>query len=169
MRRNSRTGVYAILESLLKRRWFLCILRQLGEGQASIEVIGRAAPEMPVHVMNGRLRTLLRYGLVSRCSRQMGVQSVEYRLTPFGRKITEILDKVSELDQEFGSVLDASVGPKDASGLHEADTGDGPGGSVGSELMSENDSGGGQQAGGAQAGFVTPELRRRNMMTTPDN
>ena len=68
-------------------------------------MISRSVPEMPVHLLNGRLRTLLRYGLISRCSRQLAFQNVEYRLTRFGKKITEIVDRLDELDLEFGSVM----------------------------------------------------------------
>lgn len=114
MRRKSKICVYSILESLLKRKWFLCILRQLGEGQSGVEQLNRVAPEMPVQVMNGRLRTLLRYGVVARTCDRMSDFRIEYRLTDFGRKVAHILGAVDELNREcMGQEEDSGSSPKE--------------------------------------------------------
>ena len=52
-------------------------------------------------VLNERLRKLVRFGVVTRTAYPEIPPRVEYRLSPFGRRFSRLLDDVDELQAEL--------------------------------------------------------------------
>ena len=96
-----RLGVAAITENLLKRKWSATILRYLDQGVSDPAEITRREINISTKVMSERLRTMLRYGLLARFPRPSPSTVIEYRLTPLGRKLLEMINAIDELDQQL--------------------------------------------------------------------
>jgi|HubBroStandDraft_2_1064218.scaffolds.fasta_scaffold59425_3 DNA-binding HxlR family transcriptional regulator len=96
-----RLGVAAITENLLKRKWSATILRYLEKGVSDPAEIAKREVNISTKVMSERLRSMLRYGLLARFPRPAPSTVIEYRLTPFGRKLLEMINAIAELDQEL--------------------------------------------------------------------
>jgi DNA-binding HxlR family transcriptional regulator len=96
-----RLGVAAITENLLKRKWSATILRYLEKGISDPAEITKREVNISTKVMSERLRTMLRYGLLARFPRPSPSTVIEYRLTPLGRKLLEMINAIDELDQEL--------------------------------------------------------------------
>jgi DNA-binding HxlR family transcriptional regulator len=98
---SQRIGVAAITENLLKRKWSAVILRAMNKGLNDPVDIVRVEPSISPKVMSDRLRTLVRYGLIARFPRPAPSSVIEYRLTPLGKKILELIDGIDALDQQL--------------------------------------------------------------------
>jgi len=96
-----RLGVAAITENLLKRKWSATILRYLEKGVSDPAEITRHEVDISTKVMSERLRTMLRYGLLARFPRPSPSTVIEYRLTPLGRKLLDMINAIDELDQQL--------------------------------------------------------------------
>ncbi len=96
-----RLGVAAITENLLKRKWSATILRYLEKGISDPAEITKREVNISTKVMSERLRTMLRYGLLARFPRPSPSTVIEYRLTPLGRKLLEMINAIYELDQDL--------------------------------------------------------------------
>lgn len=99
--RVQRIGVAAITENLLKRKWSSIILSHLHSGLTDPIDIAKVEPNISPKVMSERLRTMVRYGLITRFSRPSPSDVIEYRLTVLGAKIIEMIDCINKLDQQF--------------------------------------------------------------------
>jgi len=100
-----RVGIAAITENMLKRKWSAIILRYLEKGVTDPSEITRREVNLSAMVMNERLRTMLRYGLIARFPRPAPSTVIEYRLTPLGKKILEMINAIDRLDQELNQQL----------------------------------------------------------------
>jgi len=100
-----RVGIAAITENMLKRKWSAIILRYLEKGINDPAEITKREANLSSMVMNERLRTMLRYGLIARFPRPAPSNVIEYRLTPLGKKILEMINAIDELDQQIGRQL----------------------------------------------------------------
>jgi DNA-binding HxlR family transcriptional regulator len=96
-----RLGVAAITENLLKRKWSATILRYLEKGVSDPAEITRHEVNISTKVMSERLRTMLRYGLLARFPRPSPSTVIEYRLTPLGKKLLDMINAIDELDQQL--------------------------------------------------------------------
>jgi DNA-binding HxlR family transcriptional regulator len=96
-----RLGVAAITENLLKRKWSATILRYLEKGVSDPAEITKHEVNISTKVMSERLRTMLRYGLLARFPRPSPSTVIEYRLTPLGKKLLEMINALDELDQQL--------------------------------------------------------------------
>jgi DNA-binding HxlR family transcriptional regulator len=96
-----RLGVAAITENLLKRKWSATILRYLEKGVSDPAEITKLETSISTKVMSERLRTMLRYGLLARFPRPSPSTVIEYRLTPLGKKLLEMINALDELDQQL--------------------------------------------------------------------
>jgi DNA-binding HxlR family transcriptional regulator len=96
-----RLGVAAITENLLKRKWSATILRYLEKGVSDPAEITKHEVNISTKVMSERLRTMLRYGLLARFPRPSPSTVIEYRLTPFGKKLLDMINALDELDQQL--------------------------------------------------------------------
>lgn len=100
-----RVGIAAITENMLKRKWSAIILRYLEKGVTDPSEITKRELDLSPMVMNERLRTMLRYGLIARFPRPAPSAVIEYRLTPLGKKILEMINAIDELDQQLNQQL----------------------------------------------------------------
>ena len=96
-----RIGVAAITENLLKRKWSAVILRHLSHGINDPVEIAKIEADISTKVMNERLRTMVRYGLIARFPRPAPSNVIEYRPTVLGKKILEMIDTINLLDQQL--------------------------------------------------------------------
>jgi DNA-binding HxlR family transcriptional regulator len=96
-----RLGVAAITENLLKRKWSATILRYVAKGVSDPAEITKHEVDLSTKVMSERLRSMLRYGLLARFPRPSPSTVIEYRLTPLGKKLLEMINAIDELDQEL--------------------------------------------------------------------
>lgn len=97
---SSHVGIAAIIENLLKRKWSQPILNYLEKGIDPVEIVKRE-PNLSGHVLSERLRSMLRYRIIARFPQTPPLSGVEYRLTALGKKISEILKTIEELDRKY--------------------------------------------------------------------
>ena len=108
-----RLGVAAITENLLKRKWSAAILRYLEKGVNDPAEITRREVNISTKVLSERLRAMVRYGLVARFPRPSPSTVIEYRLTPLGKTLLEMITAIEELDQQLiksGKFMEESSG-----------------------------------------------------------
>ena len=96
-----RLGAAAITENLLKRKWSATILRYLEKGVSDPAEITKHEVNISTKVMSERLRTMLRYGLLARFPRPSPSTVIEYRLTPLGKTLLDMINAIDELDQQL--------------------------------------------------------------------
>jgi len=96
-----RLRAVAITENLLKRKWSATILRYLEKGVSDPAEITRHEVNISTKVMSERLRTMLRYGLLARFPRPSPSTVIEYRLTPLGKTLLDMINAIDELDQQL--------------------------------------------------------------------
>ena len=99
----SLAGAAAITENLLKRKWSTAIMRLLEQGINDQAEIVKAQPAISPKALSERLRSMRRFGVVARYPRPGPAGNVEYRLTPLGKKLLELLDMIDQLDRRFNS------------------------------------------------------------------
>jgi DNA-binding HxlR family transcriptional regulator len=99
MSRFNYFGATTVMENLLKRKWSATILRHLETGIHSPADICAMEPELTAQVMNERLRTMLRYNLISRSPARAQVRILTYKLTPRGQRILKMLSLIEQFDQ----------------------------------------------------------------------
>lgn len=125
----SLAGAAAITENLLKRKWSTAIMRLLEQGINDQAEIVKAQPAISPKALSERLRSMRRFGVVARFPRPGPVGNVEYRLTPLGKKLLELLDMIDQLDRRFNSPQarmldlppDAHVGQPAATSNHQVE------------------------------------------------
>jgi DNA-binding HxlR family transcriptional regulator len=120
-----RVGAAAITENLLKRKWSATILRYLEKGITDPAEITKREVNISTKVMSERLRTMLRYGLLARYPRPSPSTVIEYRLTPFGKKLLEMIDAIDNLDQQL---IKNRRPPESNGGINSVQTPDHPAG-----------------------------------------
>ncbi|HTB80871.1 MAG TPA: winged helix-turn-helix transcriptional regulator [Opitutaceae bacterium] len=96
-----RVGIAAITENMLKRKWSATILRYLEKGVTDPTEITKREVALSAGVISERLRTMHRYGLIARYPRPAPSTVIEYRLTPLGKKILEMINAIDQLDQQL--------------------------------------------------------------------
>jgi DNA-binding HxlR family transcriptional regulator len=79
---------------LLKCKWTLQILALLQTGPRRTAELLRALPGLTAKVLHARLEELQRSGLVRRWERGGYPRHVEYRLTPEGRRVSPLIDRL---------------------------------------------------------------------------
>jgi DNA-binding HxlR family transcriptional regulator len=112
-----RLGVAAITENLLKRKWSAAILRYMAKGVSDPAEITKHEVNLSTKVMSERLRSMLRYGLLARFPRPSPSTVIEYRLTPLGKKLLEMINAIDELDQQLiksGKPVEENLGTTSA-------------------------------------------------------
>ena len=92
-------GTATVIESLLKRKWSVTILRHLVSGITDPVEISKCEAELSPAAVNERLSKMLRYGLVSRYRRLSRPKTVRYRALTRSYQILEVLNLIDRLDQ----------------------------------------------------------------------
>ncbi len=111
-----RVGTAAVTENLLKRKWSTIILRHLNNGLKNPMEICQMEPDLTQTALNERLRSMLRYSLVTRYiqyPRRGAEKIVEYRLTLRGKKMLKMLTLIERLDElnEKDQIIVSDNGP----------------------------------------------------------
>ena len=90
-----------MVEDIVGCKWSLAILGLVRDGVRRPGEMERAVPGLSKKVLNERLRKLQRFGIVARRAYAEIPPRVEYRLTPFGRKFSGLMDGVEALEREL--------------------------------------------------------------------
>jgi DNA-binding HxlR family transcriptional regulator len=98
--RTARVTVRAMVEDIVGCKWSLEVLSALRNGVSRPGKMERSVAGLTAKVLNERLRKLTRYGIVQRIAFAEIPPHVEYRLTPFGRKFTSLLDQIDRLEED---------------------------------------------------------------------
>lgn len=97
------TPVPRMVEDVVGCKWSLSVIDCVRHGIARPGEIERAIAGIRTKVLNERLRKLVRYGVIARTSYPEVPPRVEYRLTEFGRRFVDVLDRIKALDTERAS------------------------------------------------------------------
>jgi DNA-binding HxlR family transcriptional regulator len=91
-----RAEAFHRVGDVLRCKWTLAVLDELGRGVARPSEIQRALPGLTPKVLNDRLRKLERFGLLDRTVFAEVPPRVEYRLNHRGRELAGLARKVAE-------------------------------------------------------------------------
>lgn len=93
-------GVQRMVEDIVGCKWSLEVLARVRAGVLRPGALEQALPGISTKVLNERLRKLTRYGILSRTAYPELPPRVEYRLTAFGERFADILDRIAALEPE---------------------------------------------------------------------
>ncbi len=96
-----------VVEDVLKCKWTLSVLDLVRQGVYRPGAMVRQTPGLTTKVLNERLQKLQSFGVMTRTVYPEKPPRVEYHLTALGRKLSSILDGISELQKEMDSTLNA--------------------------------------------------------------
>jgi len=91
---------YQRLEDVVGCKWSAAVVGALRRGVNRPGKLERYIPGISTKVLTERLRRLLDYGLVTREERSGALLHVEYRLTPTGQKLADIIEQLHALQAE---------------------------------------------------------------------
>lgn len=95
-------NAYRSLEDVVGCKWSAGVVAALGAGVRRPGELERYIPGISKKVLQERLRKLLDYGLITRAEHPGNVPRVEYRLTPFGEQLADVLGRLRTLDEARG-------------------------------------------------------------------
>ena len=90
-----------MVEDIVGCKWSLCVLDLVNRGIVRPGAMQKSIRGLSTKVLNERLRKLQRFGIVARRAYAEIPPRVEYRLTPFGRKFSGLMDGVEALEREL--------------------------------------------------------------------
>jgi DNA-binding HxlR family transcriptional regulator len=93
--------VHRIVEDLVGCKWSLAVLARVRQGVLRPGALEQSIPGISTKVLNERLRKLVRYGVLERSAYAEIPPRVEYRLTTFGERLGEVLDRIAALEAEY--------------------------------------------------------------------
>ena len=93
--------VARMVEDIVGCKWSVCVLDLVSRGVHRPGAMQHSVRGLSAKVLNERLRKLLRYGIVEREVFPEVPPHVEYRLTPFGRRFTGLIDEIRRLEREL--------------------------------------------------------------------
>ncbi|MDX2144790.1 MAG: helix-turn-helix domain-containing protein [Rhodospirillaceae bacterium] len=97
-----RPTVKGMVEDIVGCKWSLTVLALVQGGVRRPGAMKHAVEGLSAKVLNERLRKLMRFGILERTSYAEIPPRVEYRLTPFGTKLGDVLDRINALEEELG-------------------------------------------------------------------
>jgi DNA-binding HxlR family transcriptional regulator len=92
--------VARMVEDVVGCKWSLSVIDCVRRGIARPGEMQRAVAGIRTKVLNERLRKLVRFGILSKQSYPEVPPRVEYRLTDFGQRFSEVLDRITALETE---------------------------------------------------------------------
>ncbi len=101
--------VAAMVERIVGCKWSLHVLDCVRRGIVRPGAIQRAVPGLSAKVLNERLRRLVAFGVLERRIFAEVPPRVEYRLTPFGERFLDILDRIAALERERAAGIAATA------------------------------------------------------------
>jgi DNA-binding HxlR family transcriptional regulator len=96
-----RPAVHAIVEDIVGCKWSLSVLKLVRDGVRRPGAMQRAVDGLSTKVLNERLRKLQRFGILDKTSYPEVPPRVEYRLTDFGRRFSQVLDGIDRLQDSL--------------------------------------------------------------------
>lgn len=93
--------VSGMVEDVVGCKWSMSVLGCIRKGVVRPGAMQRALDGVSTKVLNERLAKLVRYGVVTKTTHAEVPPRVEYRLTPFGRRFGEIIDRIEALQREI--------------------------------------------------------------------
>lgn len=91
----------AILEGCLGCKWTLHVLAQIRGGVNRPGALERSADGLTAKVLAERLVKLVGFGILEKRAFAEVPPRVEYRFTPFGLRIAEVLEQLERIRLEF--------------------------------------------------------------------
>jgi DNA-binding HxlR family transcriptional regulator len=98
---------YRRLEDVVGCKWSAAVLAAIGRGVTRPGQLERFIPGISTKVLNERLRKLLDYELITRHEFPGKVLRVEYELTPIGRQLTDLIERIRDLDEQHAQLQSA--------------------------------------------------------------
>lgn len=92
--------VARMVEDVVGCKWSLSVLALVRSGVVRPGAMQRSTAGLTTKVLNERLAKMVRFGILEKRSFPEIPPRVEYRLTPFGRKLVRILDRIDALQEE---------------------------------------------------------------------
>jgi DNA-binding HxlR family transcriptional regulator len=86
------------VENVLGCKWSLTVIDLVRRGVRRPGAMERSVAGLTAKVLNERLRKLVRYGILERHVYPEIPPHVEYRLTPYGKKLAAILERIVTLE-----------------------------------------------------------------------
>jgi DNA-binding HxlR family transcriptional regulator len=96
-----RPTAKGMVEDIVGCKWSLTVLALVRDGVRRPGAMEHAVEGLSAKVLNERLRKLMRFGILERTSYDEIPPRVEYRLTPFGAKLGDVLDRIDALEEEL--------------------------------------------------------------------
>lgn len=93
-------ATYHSLEDVVGCKWSAGVVASIHQGIRRPGELERYIPGISRKILNERLRKLSAYGLIEREEIPDTVKHVEYRLTPMGRKLADVIGQLHELGRE---------------------------------------------------------------------
>ncbi|MBI4747544.1 MAG: helix-turn-helix transcriptional regulator [Acidobacteria bacterium] len=95
-------SVSRMVEDIIGCKWSLTVLNLIRQGVHRPGAMRRGVEGLTTKVLNERLRKLTRFGIVERRVFPEVPPHVEYTLTTFGHKFSEVLESIERLEAEQG-------------------------------------------------------------------
>ena len=102
-----RSEAFHRVTDVLRCKWTLAVLAELGRGTRRPSEILRELPGLTSKVLNERLRKLESFSLVSREAFAEVPPRVEYRLTPRGESLAELAHSVESFVNDWASCTES--------------------------------------------------------------
>lgn len=93
---------YRCLEDVIGCKWSVSVLLAAAEGVTRPGAMERHIPGISTKVLNERLRKLTKYHLLEQHRYAESPPRTEYEITPFGRKVVALVERIRKLDDEQG-------------------------------------------------------------------
>lgn len=93
--------VARMVEDIVGCKWSLNVIGLVRDGIVRPGEMERRIEGLSAKVLNERLRKLVRYGILEKHAYPEVPPRVEYRLSGFGLRFTEILDAIERLQREL--------------------------------------------------------------------
>jgi DNA-binding HxlR family transcriptional regulator len=93
--------VSRMVEEIVGCKWSLAVLGTVRDGVRRPGAIEHAIAGVSKKVLNERLRKLVRFGILEKRSYAESPPRVEYWLTPFGERFSDLMDNVERLQSEL--------------------------------------------------------------------
>jgi len=90
-----------MLESIVGCKWSLRVMQLVRQEINRPGEMQRQTPGLSTKVLNERLNKLMRFGIFEKTIFPVSPPHVEYKLTPFGKKFSALLDEVEALQKEL--------------------------------------------------------------------
>lgn len=93
-------SAYHGLEDVVGCKWSAGVVASIARGVRRPGELERYIPGISKKILNERLRKLTDYRVLEREEFPGRVKHVEYRLTPTGKKLAELIEQIHELGQQ---------------------------------------------------------------------